>query len=315
MTCLNPVLAYKKTNGQFNFMRKSDYDAPHAHKALLPCRKCLPCRKKEAMNWSTRMIHESKMHKISIFLTLTYDDEFLPEHNNLTIEHMQKFMKRLRKHLSTRKDELRNPLPIIKIRYLYVGEYGDTSGRAHYHACVFGYVPDDLILHSKKPQYNIYKSETLTNLWGKGFVSIGYFNSATANYCSKYILKTLVGKDALKQFQITDSDTGELIQKQPPFKIMSRNPGLGSTFFEKYESDLINHDKAVIDGKELPVPDYYIRKLKKTDIQQYENIKRDRHNQAVEFAQRNPHLDTLYGLEAVEAVLLSKQNLYKKGSI
>ena len=37
------------------------------------------------------------MHMFNSFVTLTYDDDHLPEYNSLNYKHFQDFMKRLRK--------------------------------------------------------------------------------------------------------------------------------------------------------------------------------------------------------------------------
>ena len=62
-----------------------------------------------------------------MFLTLTYNDDNLPSDVGLHKDDLQRFFKRLRKALDTK-----------KIRYFACGEYGDTTSRPHYHAIVFG---------------------------------------------------------------------------------------------------------------------------------------------------------------------------------
>ena len=42
-------------------------------------------------------MHEASMHMFNSFVTLTYDDDHLPEYNSLNYKHFQDFMKRLRK--------------------------------------------------------------------------------------------------------------------------------------------------------------------------------------------------------------------------
>ena len=59
-----------------------------------------------------------------LFVTLTYDDDHLPEYNSLNYKHFQDFMKRLRKSHSG-------------VRFYMCGEYGEDFSRPHYHALLF----------------------------------------------------------------------------------------------------------------------------------------------------------------------------------
>ncbi|MCE3047900.1 hypothetical protein LW137_00305 [Helicobacter sp. faydin-H23] len=63
----------------------------------------------------------------SIFVTLTYSNEFLPSPPSVSKRELQLFLKRLRKALGDK-----------KIRYYACGEYGDTFLRPHYHLIIFG---------------------------------------------------------------------------------------------------------------------------------------------------------------------------------
>ena len=69
---------------------------------LVPCGKCLACRIARRQEWSMRVIHELSGYKDAVFLTLTYSDEFLPDHGSLVVADLQKFIKRLRKQYAKR---------------------------------------------------------------------------------------------------------------------------------------------------------------------------------------------------------------------
>ena len=66
-------------------------------------------------------MHEASMHMFNSFVTLTYDDDHLPEYNSLNYKHFQDFMKRLRKSHNG-------------VRFYMCGEYGEDFSRPHYHA-------------------------------------------------------------------------------------------------------------------------------------------------------------------------------------
>ena len=69
-------------------------------------------------------------HEASCFITLTYNDENLPNPPVVSKREAQLFIKRLRKLLYPK-----------LFRYYIVGEYGDKSNRPHYHALLFGVSP------------------------------------------------------------------------------------------------------------------------------------------------------------------------------
>lgn len=108
---------------------------------LLPCGRCLGCKFDKAKDWATRSVLEMKYHSKACFVTLTYDDTHLPK--TLVKSHVQDFLKKLRNRGEV-------------FRYIGAGEYGETSHRPHYHLILFGYRPDDLIVHSKGSQEIFY---------------------------------------------------------------------------------------------------------------------------------------------------------------
>ena len=102
MSCTNPRIAYKKTNGQYTLKKIGD-NAPIANSVLVPCQKCMPCRIVNLRAWATRMCHEAKMHEENCFLTLTIDDDHRRPDRSVDPRPMQLFLKRLRKHLKQQK--------------------------------------------------------------------------------------------------------------------------------------------------------------------------------------------------------------------
>lgn len=137
------------------------------------------------------------MHDQSLFVTLTYNDESLPEGGSLVTEHYKGFLKRLRSRVAPR-----------RFRFFLVGEYGDESWRPHYHACLFGLGYEDV--------------DVIEDCWKEdkrplGFVHFGDFNQYTAQYCAGYVVKKL-----------TAQDDPRLEGRYPEFARMSLKPGLGA---------------------------------------------------------------------------------------
>lgn len=102
----------------------------------VPCGKCDFCRANKSAEYAFRSSCETSTYpECPLFITITYKDKYLPE-QGLDITHFQKFMKRLRFHLSEQKETKDEK---INLRYLAVGEYGSKFGRPHYHVILWNY--------------------------------------------------------------------------------------------------------------------------------------------------------------------------------
>lgn len=112
------------------------YTAPDG--AVYRCGQCPKCLRSRSTEWAIRGRHEYLTQKKACFITLTYDKEHLvkgairPENRYdkrgiLVQEHVQKYLKRLRKHYNYK-----------KLRYIYCGEYGTLKWRPHYHLIIYG---------------------------------------------------------------------------------------------------------------------------------------------------------------------------------
>lgn len=155
------------------------------------CGQCLPCRINRRRLWTHRLFLESCKHAESSFVTLTYRPEKLPDGGTLVPDHMRDFLKRLRFHVDP-----------IKIRYFYVGEYGDISGRPHYHMALFGLGPS---------------FQGIDKLWTHGFTYSGDLTMDSAQYIAGYVTK-----------KMTSKADPRLKGRYPEFARMSLKPGIGA---------------------------------------------------------------------------------------
>ena len=274
----------------------------------LPCGKCLACQHSKATTWATRIMHECSMHEHNHFITLTFDDYHLENKNkpySIDLDEIQRFIKRLRKKIKT------------KFKVYYCGEYGDTTGRAHYHLglmnCDF---PDKTIykqnLDGTQKEYN---SELLNKAWQNfGHAHILELNFGTAYYLASYLAKkinrSLNSKDykniaeieekfGLKlsskfhnslqaspksvPAQLVDDHYNKIIgtntiMQDIEFAYMSRKPGIGYTWYQKYKKDLFK-GFIVSNGHKLAIPKYYMRLLKEDFPEQYDKIAQKRFEQ------------------------------------
>lgn len=165
-----------------------------------PCGQCLNCRINKARMWATRIGFEHLTAGPSSFITLTYNNDFIPKNCSLYPKDVTIFFKKLRYYLGSE-----------KVRYFYCGEYGERYKRPHYHVALFG--------------VSFEKEKEINSAWTfegckMGHVHIGDLNRYSARYMSGYITKGL-NRD--------NEYTREILKgRLPEFQRMSRRPGIGS---------------------------------------------------------------------------------------
>jgi len=269
MRCTSPRTVGFQSDGKTICWSPKEYSKEYAT-FQLPCGKCIECRLAYAREWAIRCVHEAQMHENNSFITLTYAPEKLTS-PKLQYEDFQLFMKKLRdKHTFNDK---------TKIGYFVTGEYGETTKRPHWHACVFNFRPNDLqYFRSNERGDKIYTSQTLTDTWSHGHVEIGQITLESAGYCARYAAKKLVhGKDQDHEYH-------------PISKKSSKN-AIGKRFVETYWSDIFNSGFVITpQGDKLPIPRYYEKWLQKHRPEDYEryvfNVKTKKQQLGYERGQR-----------------------------
>lgn len=195
---------------------------------FVPCGKCVMCKRERQKDWVTRLMNELTTNKgYSWFITLTYNDEHLPDRGELCHRDVQLYLKRVRK------------LSGDKIKYFLCGEYCPTSYRPHYHLILF---------HQRIDTYDILRKEWID----KGFVNFGTVGIKSCRYVLKYIDKQM----ELKWFY-------EMNNLTPPYQRMSK--GIGEEYLKKYE-DSMYKGYIIVDGKKRRIPRYYIKKSKTLSV-------------------------------------------------
>lgn len=252
MTCYSPIMAYRSKSGPDKQTGKWPivFNVNEGYRDLsleIPCGKCLGCRLEYSRQWAVRCMCEAQMHEKNCFVTLTYSDDNVPADYGLRKEDFVLFMKRLRKSSKE------------KIKFFMCGEYGETKGRPHYHACLFNYRPDDLNYYSIENGYKIYTSVQLDKLWKKGYIIIGELNFESAAYVARYVLKKIGGYGRKQGYDRIDVETGEYLGRVlEEYNSMSRVPGLGRSWLEEYHRDVYVRDRVYISGrKSCKPPRYY----------------------------------------------------------
>lgn len=261
MPCYKPLKAFQCADRSIVFTELARYDVVRSLE--LPCGQCVGCRLERSRQWAIRCMHEASLYKNNCFITLTYNDEHLPDDYSLHYEDFQKFMKRLRKRFkgiqSSASPASGDKFPI---RFYMAGEYGENFGRPHFHACIFNFDFSDKVLWQKTESGSkIYRSKELEELWPFGYSSIGDVNFQSAAYVARYIMKKVTGDMADQHYEEVNFSTGEIIKRRPEFNKMSLKPGIGADWYEKFKDDVYPHDYVVVNGKKCRPPKFYDRKF------------------------------------------------------
>lgn len=216
---------------------------------VVGCGKCPACQAGKRREWFTRIMMEYKTCSTCYFITLTYNDEHLPE-NGVCKKDCQDFMKRLRKQC-----------PQSHLRFFLCSEYGSKSHRPHYHMILFNFPSTDATV----------VSNSVLEAWSPrgdcmGFVYVAGFGEAAAMYVTKYVLKDknilaeYLPDELLDEYDPEYTYVPENDGLESTFQLASRKPALGFYFFE--DADLVEHLHELqepfirLDGKKFIMPRY-----------------------------------------------------------
>ena len=202
----------------------------------VPCGQCIACRIAKRKEWSLRLLHESSYWDDKSFVTLTYDDDHMPEHGTISKMELQKFVKRLRKNLNGR-----------RIKYFACGEYGDSSQRPHYHIILLG-------VGLKHEDKQVVKDCWRYCDWTNRSISrnsFGLVEPDSIRYVAQYVDKKYVGDLASEIYHKTN--------REVPFKICSQ--GIGLRYALENKSQIDNLGYITHKGVKNSIPRYYIKKL------------------------------------------------------
>lgn len=211
---------------------------------------------------------EASLYEENCFLTLTYDEEHLPP-DGLHVEHFQLFMKRLRKKFGP------------GIRFFHCGEYGDKFKRPHYHALLFNFdFPDKKPFKKNHDGTILYTSDILYDLWTFGHCLIGSVTFESAAYVARYVTKKITGKAAkevndcgLLPYEQVDPFTGEVHTLRSEYVTMSRRPGIGKPWLDRWQKDVYPNDYVVVNGKPTKPPKFFDSQYEISNPADFKRIK------------------------------------------
>lgn len=261
MACYHPVPAWYKQvvneSGKRGLSFKLD-DGLVDRPIEIPCGTCIGCKLERARQWAVRCVHESQLYDSNCFVTLTYKDD----PGTLVPRDMVLFLKRLRAKYGE------------GIRFFQCGEYGERLERPHHHAILFNLDFADRVFYNigSDGVSRVYTSNDLESLWGHGFCTVGDVGLSSAGYVARYTLKKVVDSSAAAHYG----------GRVPEYLTMSRRPGIGRDWVEKYGRELINNGFVVLDGVKQGIPRYYDSILAERFPAEMREIKRKRAEFAAE---------------------------------
>ena len=231
-----------------------------------------------------------------VFITLTYNDSFLPRvysddgrvlgYGSLNYDHWRDFMNRFRTYIRRKSFMDRFNLPVYegKVRFYMGPEYGDLNFRPHYHALIFNYDFPDRYVHTVSNGHRLYRSPLLEALWvdsntnlSLGYSSVGDVTFESAAYVARYMMKKVKGEDIDNRYSRFNLETGEIFFVEPEKARMSNQSGIGKEWFDRYYfSDILPKDSVSMNGRIVRPPKYYGSILEKISPSDFERIKQSR---------------------------------------
>ncbi len=304
MSCYHPlkgfILGQNPITGK-NVIKivSSDFTNPEMedYKSIeIPCGHCIGCYLDRSRQWADRCMLELQYHERSSFVTLTYDDDNLPDPNYyfdsdtgeafegiinpLVKKDLQNFIKRLRSKLEY-DYKVAHPncddSELPKIRYFGCGEYGSLSQRPHYHLIIFGedFSNDRQFYKRTSAGFNLYNSPLLSSLWTYGYAITADVTWDTCAYVARYVTKKINGN-------VNDFYDKYNVPKE--FTIMSRKPGIGRQFYDEFKDVIYDQSEIYVstsDGARSIKPSRYYDSLYDIDNPLHmEQIKKDRREKA-----------------------------------
>lgn len=204
-----------------------------------PCGGCLPCRINRRRVWAHRILLESFKHGDSCFVTLTYREEDVPP--VLVKKHYQDWLKRLRRFLAP-----------SKIRFFLAGEYGELTGRPHFHAALFG-------LDAYTAGGDDGRGGVLQQTWPYGFTFAGQLTWESAQYIAGYLTKKVVSDErSVKEFSRMSLRPGiGAGSMEDVARILSQDVGLDAVVSNHDVPGVLRHGRRL-----LPLGRYLKRRLR-----------------------------------------------------
>lgn len=163
---------------------------------FVPCGRCSKCLRERVSQWTTRQQLEAAAHLWRCsFLTLTYREACRPDDRATLKAHLREFFRQLRRALDyhlgpddvgqvVSSPAMQAGFSFGRFRYFASFEYGELSGREHFHVNLFGLEPSSVIGGRTV-------AEWIEAKWSFGRVRVLPMKRGAARYVAKYLLKAI----------------------------------------------------------------------------------------------------------------------------
>jgi len=275
MPCYRPLSGYYSRKVNESGKRSLVFSTNNALvdvKIPVPCGRCIGCRLDRSLSWAVRCMHEASLYQANCFITLTFNDSSVTP--SLKVSDFQNFMKRLRQKIFP-----------STVRFFHCGEYGAKFSRPHHHACLFGYDFPDKKIFKRSVKGAIFTSEILSSLWPYGFSTVGDVTFESASYVARYVLKKWSADnmkggelyEAMRGVSNAQAKKAYYNSRHPEYITMSRRPGIGSFWYDKFKSDIFTSGFVVLPGgKKVKIPKFYDSKFELDNLVDFAILKTKR---------------------------------------
>lgn len=307
--CLNKVNTYNRINGTGLIYEQ------------IPCRHCWACSLNYSAEWATRIMFEAQKYTHNYWITLTYNDDWLPVAEKIELgekvfenlgdeiwnegtlwePHVKKFIHDLRQYLERTKNH-------TGMKYFYCGEYGENTHRSHYHMILLNCPLDIKEFHKFRIDENYkyhWNSHEIERYWKYGYVDISELEWSNAAYTARYCMKKLHTKNDEEYAR-----EGKL----PEYIRMSRN--IGRSYYEEHKNEIYKNDEIImrtIKGNvgNFKPPKAWDRLFKEQHPEQWDNIKKSR-KKAAERTQKL--LSELSDYTDADQLQMNYEDVIRKGN-
>lgn len=262
MRCTSPRTVWvNRDGGRPHFNLWSGVDP--GREFLIPCGNCLGCMLDRSGSWALRAEHEARYHDRNCFLTLTFEDEFLPESPQAARHEFTKFQKRTRKEFGE------------GLRWFGCMELGSKRKRIHAHFLLYGedFKAGAFPVPGGSREHPLWSNPVLERLWPSGFASVGELTPKSAAYVARYVTAKAEGPRSLL---LAHPVTGELADWPTVYRpFYPSRPALGLRFVEDFTEDVWQGIRAR-GGARVRTPPAYSKRLKVLDADRFDQLVEDR---------------------------------------
>lgn len=259
MACLYPTkipIKSDKPESRYSYVGRKTLQS---YGFYVSCGHCVNCLEQKVRQWTYRLMaqaHTSNYEKMA-FVTLTYDDEHLPENGSCCIADVQKFIKRIRRYYDYHGGKK------LDLKYYGCTEYGGELGRPHAHLLLLGIDYNDLLpIKSTVVSHNTKNCNS--PFWKNGLLNYGTDVSLADSRLIRYVTKYIDKLDSDNLYKFCD-----IMEIERPK--MYKSLGIGADYINNFCDS--TGEMPRLGGLKVNLPYYWRKKLKVDGMYNWDDIK------------------------------------------